>query len=403
MTVGAALSGLLPPPPPLADAPELANPATAVAIASAPTSTPDLSVCPTPRGGVVLEARPQTVEEGTERLLRFFNQGGTTRDLNASLRLRWRQVGDPASPSADLLGGGQGAVIVAYRAPGDLGVLHVFACLDGRYRLIHSVNADGEEPPQVAFVGDMNAPPPAELVISRRVCLSADDCELETQILAWDGARLANLLDAPLRSLELPQARDVDEDRVLELVVNLTSRGSSQTGPLRTGVHIYDWDGLSYTLSILQLDPPRFRIQVVHEGDKAFSRQDYAAAAEAYRLALDDEGLRAWYNDETDTLLSYALYRLILASSLSSDGRLSEALTRLNTQFPLAPDADPASLPPFVLMAYRWSDSFARSGDLHVACIDTLLIVEEQPDILRLLNRYGSRSPSYAALDLCPF
>jgi hypothetical protein len=352
---------------------------------------------------VALEARPQTVEEGVERLLRFFNQGGTTRDLNAALRLRWRQVGDPASPSADLLGGGQGAIIVAYRAPGDLGLLHVFACLDGRYRLIHSVNADGTEPPQVAFVGDMNASPPAELVISRRLCLSADDCELETQILAWDGARLVNLLDAPLRSLELPQARDVDQDGVLELVVNLTSRGNSRTGPLRTGVNIYDWDGSVYTLSIIQLDPPRFRIEVVHEGDKAFSRQDYAAAAEAYRLALEDEGLRAWYNDETETVLSYALYRLILAYALTSDGRINDALARLNAQFPLAPNADPAKLPPFVLMAYRWSDSYARSGDLHAACLDTLSIVQERPEVLRLLNRYGSRSPSYAALDLCPF
>lgn len=405
MTLGAQLEGnLSAPSAPDIAAPNLSNPATVVAIASAPTATPDASVCPAPRGEVTLDSRQETPDSANEALLRYLNNGGTLRDLNAALRLRWRQTGNPARADVDLLGGGQAAVTLAYRAPGDLGLLVVFACLNGRYQLVHSLSADGDEAPQVLFAGEMNNSAPAELMVARRICLTADDCEYETQVLSWSPrlGRFVNLLETPLRSLSLPQARDADQDQVLEIVVNLESRGTSQTGPLRTGVHIYDWDGALYTLSIIQLDPPRWTIQVIHEGDKAFSRQDFLSAESAYRQALEAD-LRAWFNDDAQVLRAYALYRLILSYAALSDARINDVYGVLGTEFGLTPEVDPESLPTFALMAYRFVESFERSQDLHRACVDTLSLAEQRGDALRLLNRYGSRSPSYAVLDLCPF
>jgi hypothetical protein len=54
-------------------------------------------------------------------------------------------------------------------------------------------------------------------------------------------------------------------------------------------------------------------------------------------------------------------------------------------------------------MALDFWNALQVTNNLHSACLRAQEVVTARPDALELLNRYGSRSPSYAATDLCPF
>jgi hypothetical protein len=54
-------------------------------------------------------------------------------------------------------------------------------------------------------------------------------------------------------------------------------------------------------------------------------------------------------------------------------------------------------------MALDFWNAYQITNDLHAACLRAQETVTARPDALELLNRYGSRSPTYTAADLCPF
>ncbi|MCC6802943.1 MAG: hypothetical protein IT319_08665 [Anaerolineae bacterium] len=54
-------------------------------------------------------------------------------------------------------------------------------------------------------------------------------------------------------------------------------------------------------------------------------------------------------------------------------------------------------------MALDFWTAVQVTNNLHSACLRVQEVVLARPDALDLLNRYGSRSPTYAAADLCPF
>jgi hypothetical protein len=112
--------------------------------------------------------------------------------------------------------------------------------------------------------------------------------------------------------------------------------------------------------------------------------------------------LDSWYNDESATLLSYALYRMMLVHAYTGNiAGINDVIQRLAAAFP--PDAPPEDQPPYVAMAYQFANAMQASSDLHRACLDVQAIIEERGEALDLLNRYGTRSPDYTALMLCPY
>ncbi len=411
MTVGAELRAVLPEPPPdLADA--LSSPATAVALANQPTPTPDFAGCPLPDAAVDLPEKPGAVDESHEQIRLYLARGGLVTRLQDALGTQWNALGEAGyvRQDADLTGEGSPEVVLAYMAPGDVGSLLVLGCADGTYALHHVATADGSAPPQVVALADLNADGRADLALASRRCDAADTCQYDLRILTWDGqiGRFTNLIDSELLSFDLPALRDVDNDRVQELVIEMNSSGTSATGPLRTGLHIYDWNGAIYTLSIIQLDPPRYRIQVLHEADRAFARRSMDDAAALYELALAGDDLRSWFSDSTEALDSYALYRLLLVYLYLDDERWLDVFTRMNGRFlsaavGAASDDVLASLPVYVEMAYVFINSLEQGRSLRTACNEVLEVAEERPAALTQLNRYGSRSPRYEAIDLCPF
>jgi hypothetical protein len=406
MTPGQAVTGALPTSAYQGQLGQLA-PATAVALSSRPTATPNLAACPVLDGEAELGRRPTTVEEAQTAILRFLQEGGGVNDLKEGIRVRWQMLGETGYVlnEADFTGEGAPEILLGWSALREQGALYVIGCKDGLYVIQHEVTTSTEEPPRILFAGEMNNTSPAELIYSDVACDEDENCVFDTQLLGWDGftGRFRSLLDKPLNTLEQPQLRDIDNDQVTEVVVEMTLNGNTRTGPLRTGVNIYDWNGRGYTLSIIQLEPPRYYIQIAQEGDRQFSQLRMDDAAVTYTNLINAQDLRYWYNNEVDWLRSYGLYRLLLTYAYLGDPRQVDVATQINTEFGLTSDLTIDQLPVYAVMAYRFLDSLALNGALHPACTDVLAVVDERPEALDLLNRYGTRSPTYTALDLCPF
>jgi len=409
MTLGQQIIGPLGTPGLRPDVVNQVNPATAVALANRATSTPAYGNCPQESDTAELTDFPDARTSAVQAMLNFLNDGGPPDDLQEQILVDWQAFGEAGyfRDDVDFTGEGEAELVIGYIAPGDVGTLLIFGCEAGRYVQHYEAIADGNDPPQLIWMGEMNNNSHAEAVFASRQCSDAEFCEFQTQIISWSPqqGRFVNLLDETLLTLSIPSVRDTDNDQVSELVINLDSNGTSETGPLRTGVNIYDWNGATYRLSFFELDPPRYRIQLVHEGDKAFSRLEMGQAAQLYELALAEESdLRYWFNDGSETVLSYALYRLLLAYTFDNAGiQIVETLNRINNQFSLEEDQTVEDLPIYIQMAQRFADTMAITNNLNEACTEVRALINENSEALDLLNRYGNRSPSYSALDLCPF
>jgi hypothetical protein len=377
----------------------LANPATAIALASQPTVTPNYTACPPP-GSTTLDETPATGREMALEMVRFLNLGGTLPALDNGLRNEREVMGDTGlvRNDLDLTGEGTPEVLIAFDAPDDGGTLLVIGCTDGQYTMRYQAIASGGIP-QIVQIGDMNFDQKLDVLFASELC-SDDDCAFQTQLITWSGerGRFLSLLNSAIVNETVPTLSDVDNDRVTELVVQLDNPGDESTGPLRTGVNIYDWNGAVYVLSIIQLDPPRFRIQVLHAADRAFEQLNTDEAIPLYELAVNDPDSRFWYNDEPALLNSYGLYRLLLAYAYVEDERRLSTYQTIIQTFP-----DPATAPVYTTMSTAFWDALQVTNNLHSACLEVQGIIAARQEALSLLNRYGSRSPTYTAQDLCPF
>jgi hypothetical protein len=403
MTPGARLEGVLPVQIGLPlDGVGLANPATAVALANQPTPTPNYAACPVPANPPLDETAPTNDLALRTAIINYLTQGGAPLALGDQLR-GWGVIGEQGAvdTSADFTGAGQADVILSYAAPDEGGTLLVAGCANGAYLLRYQI-ATGGAVPQIISTGDLNADNRADLLFSAEACAAdnTDDCAFRTQLLTFDppSGRFVSLLNGTIASAVAPTLRDIDDDRVQEIVVRSDFDGNRATGPLRTGTTIYDWNGTNYTLSIVQLDPPRFKIQILQEADRAFTRQDYESAISLYSQAETDTGLRFWYNDEQGLLSSYAFYRLVLAYAYTEDERLLPTY-----QAAVQPYPDPAAAPVYITLLNTFWNALQVTGNLNSACREVQAIIGTRPEALELLNRYGSRSPTYTAADFCPF
>jgi hypothetical protein len=335
-----------------------------------------------------------------DAIARFLSDGGTAVALESILRDQWGVLGDLGTVrgDVDLTGEGTPEIIIAYRTPDEGGVLLIEGCIDGRY-LTRYQAALGGDIPIADNIGDLNHNGIPELLFSSQDCRE-EPCVYHTQALTWnvERGRFVNLLGGAITSDQIPSLQDIDNDLVSELIVRFDNSGNAQTVPQRTGFTVYDWNGISYVESITQLNPPRFRIQVIQEADQAFAAQNMADAIALYNLSLGSADLENWYNDDATTLRAYTLYRLLLAYAFTEDDRRVDVQLTIQTSYP-----DPATAPPYAQMALDFWTAVQVTNNLHSACLRAQEVTLTRPDALDLLNRYGSRSPTYAAADLCPF
>lgn len=403
VTPGSQLNGLLPTRMGLAlDGSGAASPATAIALVNQPTATPDYEVCPG-SGSPEVPTAPTTGRAISAAISDFLNEGGSPLQLGEVLT-RWEILGETGANRSDLDFTGEGTpdVLLSYRAPDDGGVLLVLSCVGGQYQPLHEAITGGTAAPTVIQAGDMNFDSRPDVLYASTLCTAdnAENCNTRTQLITWNAelGRFVSLLNGAINSPVAPSLSDIDDDRVQEIVVRLTDDGNATTGPLRTGVTIYDWNGVVYTLSIIQLDPPAFQIQLVHEADRAFARQDMEAAIVQYGRALTDPTLRFWLNNEPVFLRQYVTYRLILAYAFTENENLLTTYQQVLTENP-----DPTVASVYVALTNAFWNGLQVTNNLHSACLEVQAIITQRPEAIDLLNRYGSRSPTYTAQELCPF
>jgi len=409
MTAGNAFTGDLSNNEILISDAQLANPATIEANAARPSPTPNLRSCPAESGGLSLAVLPDSPSDANDAIANFLTLGGTLADLEDQLLNDWDVLGDEGyiRSDTDMTGEGMPDIVVSYTGPTDFGVLSIFTCSNGEYISRYQIVSEGFAPPNLTWLGDINRNGLNDLVYSALVCDEDETCEYITQVVAWerDRGRFVNLVDGRITSFSIPNLNDIDSDDVAEIVVGLDNRGTSATGPLRTGVNIYDWNGSVYTLSIIQLDPPRFRIQLVHQADRLFGRLEAGQAADLYLDSIDEEtDLGYWFNNGEEVVTTYVLYRLIMTYSFSGDFEAREnVVNALEETYPIDANTNPAQLPVYVEMAYAFLTGWESTNNLSNACALVQGVIDSRPASLELLNRYGSRSPQYTASDLCPF
>jgi hypothetical protein len=392
-----------------------AAPATIVAISREATATPDFAGClPLTSTEVPLETTaPDNPVIAGEEIVRYLAAGGDLGRLRETLQDDWDILGEAGylRDDIDFTGEGVNEIIVGYALPDTNATMLIIGCSAGAYSALYQVDADTPQPPQLVAFGDLNNNQINDLLFATQTCerddqgqvVSTDpeDCGYIQRLLTWQDARqrFANLLPENVWSLSPATVSDFDNDQVSEVVLQLESNGNSVTGPLRTGVNIYDWDGQSYLLSIVQLNPPRYRIQVIQEADRQFNQRSWTTAIPLYQQALaDDPNLRAWFDDEAEPLRSYALYKLLVAQVAASDLGLPQTQQQLTTLYP-----DPANAPVYARMATSFINAFSLQGDVNGACDQANAVVDVEPQALELLNRYGTRNPQVTAAELCPF
>ncbi|MEO0560531.1 MAG: hypothetical protein AAF125_00355 [Chloroflexota bacterium] len=400
MTPGIRVIGSLSTPVPQENT--LANPATAIALASQPTATPNYSACPEVTGAVTF---PVVVERGLtlmSGLPVFLNQGGELDVLRTGLEAAGL-LGETGTinNTHDFTGEATPEVLITFVDPEIGGMAVILNCENGRYITRYQANV-GDTAPQLVRVADMNADDILDAVVSAQVCSDVDGlCQYRTNVITWDPTRgqFLNLLSTPPDGDTLPSIGDIDNDRVLEIITVQSENGTAETGPIRTGSQIYDWNGANYVLSVAQPDPLRFVIQIVHEADRAFREDRTDDAVRLYAAALDDEDLAYWIGaDERVLLPSYIRYRLLLTFTFAENGdplTIYEDIRNTNPNFEEAPV--------YAVMADAFWNAYQESNNLNTGCVAALTVAEERPLALESLNRYGTRSPTYTLDQLCPF
>jgi hypothetical protein len=333
-------------------------------------------------------------------LIAFLNAGGAPLILERALR-EWGVMTAEAGgmrADLDLTGEGVPEIILSYRS-GDEGALLILGCVGGRvidrYRA-----ALTEQPPIIVSATDANLSGTRDLLFAARTCRPDGVCGYRAQMATWDASRgrFVNLISDPLFSPELPTLDDADGDRIAEIVVRFTATGDARTGPLRTGTTFWDWDGTSYRRALTRLDPPRYRIHVLHEADAAFEQRLYEDAVALYMRAADAPALESWMPDDADTLRAYALYRLLVTYTVSSDPRAGSVIARMRELYP-----DPTIAPSYAALAEAFQAAWEAARTPQAACAAARQAADTRLDAVGLLNRYGTESPVYTAFALCPF
>ncbi len=382
--------------------------ATAAAPLAAPYYQPD--ECPVP-GAPAPPPRPATFDDYSVVIGRFLSGGGSSTVLEATLR-NWGALtdrGGVVQADTDLTGDGVREVIVTLYNPQtyteeallNAGVLLVYGCDDGGYRLLYRTSFNPTVSlPELLRVGDMNADVRAELVFMTQTC-NGTSCISDAKILTW------NSIVGSFEELNIGQViaingrigiADVDGDGVLELTAQINPPGSTAAGPPRAVIDTWDWNGEDYVLALREQEQTRYRIHAVYEADDMMRAGQLRSAITAYANLRDNRSLQSWtgVSDEA-ALRAYAAWRIVIAFAQLNSPRAEDWVALLNNESP--PGSTGAA---FAQMASAFMDNFRATGDARAACA-AALSTGASVSALGLMNSYGYNNRTYTLNDLCPF
>jgi len=393
-----------PTPPPAAQ--ELPAGYVLTAVAGSQTA-----VCPRPANPHP-PAAPATYNLYGTAINQFLSAGGTIAALNALLT-EWGAVDETAglvSDAYDLTGDGVYEALIILADPFNAGIaprpgqLMVFGCHQEDYRLLYaSEYGPGFGIPTLLYVGDMNANGGPEMVYSQQRCESGS-CVQAAQVLSWSAPNdgfIALNVDTVGSADGRFSIADLDDDRVQEIMIQGGGISSAMSaGPPRSSTTVWDWNGLNYVRALTRLDPPLYRIHVIHDADRALESGDGEEAIRLYREALDNPRLGTWQvPDEQFMLRGYAQFKLVVAYAY-----LEDDLAALDAHSALMAEHTPG-LPSHVyaLVGDAFWAAYQSTHNLHTACVAAATAASQNPQAVLFLNSYGPANRAYQVPDICTF
>lgn len=389
------------PPPPATPA----NPLAALALAG-----DTVAECPEP-GNPPPPDPPASYAQYADVINDFLSQGGAMPFLVSILRT-WGAVGDDfglVTDSYDLTGDGVYEVIIIVTDPLNVAVspqpgqLLVFGCHEGRYRLLYSSDyGPGYGMPTLLYVGDMNANQQPELVFFQERCQEGS-CVQSAQVITWsppnDGFITLNLDTVGAVGGRF-SIQDLDGDGVLEIMIQGAGVASGvSAGPPRSSTTVWDWNGLNYVRALTRLDPPVYRIHVIHDADRALEAGNGEEAVRLYREVLENPRLGTWQvPNEAAMLRGYALFKLIVAYAYLENDAVLDAHATLMAEFQ-------QGMPGYgyaVLGDAFWR-AFQATNNLHTGCLAAAEAAAMHTETVLFLNSYGPGNRTYQIPDICPF
>lgn len=382
---------------------------TAAAPAAAPYFQPD--ECPV-AGAPPPPPPPQIFDQYSSVIAQYLSTGGSPTVLEATLR-NWGAITDQGGvvqADTDLTGDGVLEIIVTLYNPAtyneeallNAGQMLVYGCDNGGYRLLYGTQFNaGIALPELVRVGDMNADVKNELVYFTESCNSAG-CYKDSKILTW------NAIVGSFEELNAGQiiaingrigVADVDDDGVLELTAQINPPGTAATGPPRSVVDTWDWNGVDYLLALREEpEGSRYRIHAIYDADDLIREGQYRSGILAYDAARRDTDLLAWsVANEREILRAYAAFRIV-----SGYARIQSA--RAETWFEVLIGENPPGTPGygFAEMGQAFMENYRATGDSRAACAQAIAR-GAQNNVVALLNNYGYSNRTYTLGDLCPF
>jgi hypothetical protein len=363
----------------------------------------------------------------------------------------------------DLTNDGYPELIIGHR------LLHIFGCEDAFFVTLLLQDKKEYHVPSsgMNFLGDMNRSGMPNLLVWVWEGAINSLIPKEYQILEWNGHEFENLIIQPdfesrkwgggvsdgyaymwgswIFNGEMRdgvEVSDVDGDGVLELIMRGGIIGHPSwlsDGPWRAETMVYKWNGKGFIMDSLEVTPPEFQFQAIHDADQAFLNSNFDLALELYEDAIIPGKYRWWVEGliqnenefeeakqlewhttptpvlpdhrEYDHLSAYARYRMLLI--YTQQGRVTEAAEMANTMERAYPLGN-AGYAIARLANVFWS-SYKHNLDIHSACKSAVEVTKQSAwDIFMYVGQieiggkiigtyHGGQTVRYQITDICPF
>ena len=430
--------------------------------AQAMTVTPaTAAVCPEVNPDVVFDMDTFLIDKSTEEkiadMLDYLNLGGSIPPVLEKQGFLYGEDGNygyDIEYYGDLNGDDIPEMLLTFYVSIIPGRLEFIGCKDGKYDSLHTIDLHGSIRVHFLMVEDMNLDGVPEVLL--KLTPNINQSWVGYQILAWNGESFHNLVvqtdfdgfngldgvwwgDIRMDGLgrEYPwdgnswEIKDLDQNGTLEFIVTggvATNWDAKNHGPYQPVTQVYMWNGEGFVLDDLQIGPPEYRFQAVHNGDLYTLLHKYDQAEALYKQAINDPNLAWWTDESTEfihaelharreqlptptlsapdpdehpNLAAYAQYRIVLLHLLQ--GQMGEAEETYKTMLDAYPAGEGGHI--FVQLAERLLGEYRASADVRAACAEAMAFAAQHEDeVLQYVGGYhGWQTLEYGIEDVCSF
>jgi hypothetical protein len=403
------------------------------------TATPaPKAECPKENPGVKatfeIPEKEFTFVKGTEdEILKFLNQGGSLRELQAHMTFERKLHLFIQDLTRDNI---PEVIFIGYDLGGSF---HVFKCEQGKYQLFSpEMDLSIGWMTELVSQRDINLDGLPEIVLNHRGC-GGTDCS-DIYVFEWDGKKITDISRkkneyefSEFSNLWKLEVKDIDNDGLSEISLwgGMTDYFSFiHEYPYRTYTEILKWNGKMFLTDWFEYDPAEFRFQTIQDADYAAKRGRYAKALDLYQDVIFNNKLEWWsqkrsaetlekfQNEGVDTqnakpadgtpdpteyprLAAYAYYRMVILHTYL--GEMDAAKVKYATLQEKFPAGNPGH--PYVEMATDFRNAYKVNGTMYDACAAAIAYADAHPEILTPLGSdyHGAQSHTYIPADVCPF